>query len=188
MTIDAQTAYDEAQAEAAQVTGAEIRDRLAEQAHDDAAAEEAYEGTVLSDHELALSILDAYDSIENMHLAVRLLEGDMRQRIEATGGTALPDDEIEMKLEPGKIVSWETNHLIPLKEILTTDDLAKVFKDAHDVPVPEQTIPAHTDHVPAKWADGVKLNAIARQYGDRVADAVARAGIRSDPRVVVKRR
>ena len=158
---------------------------LAEQAHDDAV--EAYDET-LTDHGLGLSILDAYERIKSMHIAVLSLESDMRRRIEATGGTALPDDEIEMKLEPGKIVSWETNHLIPLKEILTTDDLAKVFKDAHDIAVPEQTIPAHTDHVPAKWADGGKLNAIARQYGDRVADAVARAGIRSDPRVVVKRK
>ena len=167
----------------APVTAAEARG-LAEQAHGDAM--DAYETP--TDHELGLSILDTKEQIENMHLALRLLEADMQRRIEATGGTALPDDAIEMKLEPGRIVSWETNHLIPLKEILTTDDLAKVFKDAHDVPVPEQTIPAHTDHVPAKWADGVKLNAMGRQYGPRVADAVARAGIRSDPRVVVRRR
>ena len=158
---------------------------LAEQAHGDAV--EAYNETP-TDHELGLSILDTKEQIENMHLALRLLEADMQRRIEATGGTALPDDEIEIKLEPGRIVDWETNHLIPLKEVLTTADLAKVFTDAHDVAVPEQVIPAHTDHVPAKWANGVKLNAMARRYGDAALAHVARAGIRSDPKLVVTRK
>ena len=157
-------------------------DAVAEQAHDDAAAAD------LSDHELALSILDAYDSIENMRLAVRLLEGDMRHRIEATGGTALPDDEIEMKLEPGKIVDIEPNHLIPLKEVFKGADLDAVFTNAHDLQVPEQVIPAHAEYVPEKWANLVKLNAMARRYGPAALAHVARAGIRSDPRVVVKRR
>ncbi len=144
--------------------------------------------TALSDHELGLSILDAYDRIENMQLAVRSLEYDMQRRIEATGGTALPDDEIEMKLEPGRIVNTEPNHLVPLKEIFTTDDLKAVFTDEHDDEVPEQVIPAHTDHVPEKWATLVKLKAMARKYGDAALAHVDRAGIRSDPHVVVTRK
>ena len=157
---------------------------LAEQAHDDAV--EAY--GVLSDHDLGLSILDAYDRIENMQLAVRSLEYDMKQRIVATGGTTLPDDAIEMKLEPGRVVNTEPNHLVPLKEIFTPDDLKAVFTDFHDEAIPEQVIPAYTEHVPAKWATLVKLKATARRYGDAALAHVDRAGIRSDPHVVVTRK
>ena len=144
--------------------------------------------TGLSDHDLGLSILDAYDRIANMQLAVGLLERDMKQRIVATGGTALPDDEIEMRLEPGRIVNTEPNHLVPLKEIFTTDDLKAVFTDEHDNEVPEQVIPAYTEHVPEKWATLVKLKAMARKYGDGALAHVDRAGIRSDPKVVVERK
>ena len=158
----------------------------------DSAQEAEYQNELatgdLSDHDLGLSILDAYDQIENMHLAVRLLEGEMRRRIEATGGTALPDDEIEMKLEPGRIVDIEPNHLVPLKEIFTTDDLKTVFTDEDNVEVPEQVIPAHTEHVPEKWATLVKLKAMARKYGDAALAHVDRAGIRSDPKVAVTRK
>ena len=165
------------------VTAAEARG-LAEQAHDDAV--EAYETP--TDHELGLSILDTKEQIENMHLALRLLEADMQKRIVATGGTALPDDAIEMKLEPGRIVNTEPNHLVPLKEIFTTADLKAVFTDAHDEAIPEQVIPAYTEHVPEKWATLVKLKAMARKYGDAALAHVDRAGIRSDPHVVVTRK
>ena len=165
----------------APVTAAE---GLVEQAHDDAV--EAYETP--TDHELGLSILDTKDQIENMHLALRLLEADMQRRIEAAGGTALPDDAIEMKLEPGRIVNTEPNHLVPLKEVFTTADLKAVFTDEDNIQVPEQVIPAHTEYVPAKWANLVKLNAMARRYGDAALAHVARAGIRSDPKVVVQRK
>ena len=167
----------------APVTAAETRG-LAEQAHDDAV--EAYETP--TDHELGLSILDTKEQIENMHLALRLLEADMQKRIEATGGTALPDDEIEMRLEPGRVVNTEPNHLVPLKEIFTPDDLATVFTEEGNIDVPEQVIPAHTNYVPEKWASLVKLNAMARRYGDAALAHVARAGIRSDPKLVVTRK
>ena len=154
-----------------------------------ATAEEADEPeTALSDHDLGLSILDADDQIENMHLARRLLEAEMKRRIEATGGTALPDDDIEMKLEPGRIVNTEPNHLVPLKEVFTTADLKAVFTDAHDEAIPEQVIPAYTEHVPEKWATLVKLKAMGRKYGDDALAHVDRAGIRSDPHVVVTRK
>ena len=93
-----------------------------------------------------------------------------------------------MKLEPGKIVDIEPLSFVPLKEIFTTDDLKAVFTREHDLQVPEQVIPAHTEHVPDKWATLVKLNAMARRYGDAALAHVARAGIRSDPRVMVKRK
>ena len=154
-------------------TAAETRG-LAEQAHDDAV--EAYETP--TDHELGLSILDAKEQIENMHLALRLLEADMQRRIEATGGTALPDDAIEMKLEPGRIVSWEYNHLTPLKDgILTTDDLKACWTEARTEMV----------KVPEKW-DGQQLNVMAKKYGDKVAGPVARADNRGDPKLVVTRK
>ena len=188
MTIDAQTAYDDAQAQEAQVTGDEIRDRHAEQAHDDAAAEEAYEGTDVSDHELGLTYLGVKEKIENLQLTLRPLESAIRNRIEATGGTALPDDEIEMKLEPGKIVDIEPLEFVPLKEIFTDDDLKAVFTKEHNIDVPEQVIPAHAEYVPEKWANLVKLNTMARRYGDAALAHVARAGIRSDPKLVVARR
>ena len=186
MTIDAQTAYDDAQAHEAQVTGAEMRDRLAE--HDDAAAEEAYQGTVPSDHDLGLAYLEAIDQVENYRHIANLYASTIQSRIEAAHGTALPDDEIEMKLEPGKIVDIEPLEFVPLKEIFTDDDLKAVFTKEHNIDVPEQVIPAHAEYVPDKWANLVKLNAMARRYGDAALAHVARAGIRSDPKVVVRRK
>ena len=133
-------------------------------------------------------MLDAQEQLESFRMALNLLEREVKRRIQEAGGTMLPDDEIEMKLEPGRIVDVEPNHLVPLKEILTPGDLDLVFKDEHDEEVPEWVIPAHVDHVPAKWANLVKLNAMARKYGDRALEHVARAGIRSDPKVVVERK
>lgn len=149
---------------------------------------EPYSEPTLTDHALAEEILAAQERIADNESVLHALRIEVQRRIEDSGGTMLPDDEFEMKLEPGRIVDWETNHLIPLKEILTTADLKAIFTKEHDEEVPEQVIPAHTVHHNDAWANGVKLNAMARKYGDGALAHVARAGIRSDPKVVVARK
>ncbi len=154
--------------------------QLAEQAHDDAAAEEAYNNTSplfgMTDHALGEDVLHHRNVIANIQRELDSRLHEVQRRIEATGGTSLPDDEIEMKLEPGS-VSYDYDVLIALREALPPAEWAKVHKDSYE----------KMQKVPARF-DGTQIRRVRRAYGGDVERIAASAETPGHVRIVVERK
>ena len=131
----------------------------------------------LSDHDLAEGIVDLDEAVDNL---LRLRDEkriELAHRITESGGTMLDDPDFTIELKPGP-VSYDVGELVPLKEKLSEENLAKCFTSADDV--------RKRMKVSDKW-DGQQLNALAGRYGD-VARIVERARIPGRAKVVVERK
>ena len=103
------------------------------------------------------------------------VEFEIRQRIEARGGTALPSAAFICELKPQ--VSYSQPAFGPLKEILFQADLETCLVPQHD----------ETVLVRDKW-NTVKIKGFAKRYGPEVERVVEAATIPEPAKLEVKRR
>ena len=141
------------------------------------ARNEPYSEPTLTDHALAEEILAAQERIADNESVLHALRIEVQRRIEDSGGTMLDDPDFKIELKPGP-VTYDVGILVPLKEQLSEENLAKVYTSADDV--------RREMKVSDKW-DGQQLNALARRFGV-VARIVERARIPGRPKVVVERK
>ena len=100
---------------------------------------------------------------------------EIRKRIEARGGTALPSDKFICELQPQQ--SYSQPAFGPLKEILFQADLETCLIPEHD----------ETTQVPDKW-NTVKVKALAKRYGPEAEKVFKQATIPEPAKLEVKRR
>lgn len=134
-------------------------------------------GVSLTDHELAEAVVNTKETIARLRRALVVLESTIQQRIEATGGRELMDDQYRMALEPGT-PSYDYGLLRALLEAgIPQPDLDKAFAPAHD----------ETVQVADRW-NGTQLNSLEKRFGGHVAEIIQRARIPGASRLVVEKR
>lgn len=149
--------------------------RLAEQAQDDAAAEEAYLADY-SDHTLAAAIVELDDAIDRLQRHRDEQRAEVQRRIEAAGGRELLVEGFRVALEQ-ESQGYDYGVLFALREVLPEDDWAKVHKDKYE----------KTQLVPARF-DGTQVRRVRRAYGGEIERIAKSAEQPGRVRVVVERK
>ena len=125
------------------------------------------------------ALLRRYDSYQEVvEEAVHqkgLLEQEIMRRMRERNAIGIPSDVFTCELRTAN--TYDHGRFFPLKELLSHDDLTKVFTpEQHKVVVD-----------PERW-DTTKLLAVARRYGGEVLRLVEAAKVAGAPKLHFKRR
>ena len=137
--------------------------------------------TLATDNELLESYESALATMENYNELVGRIEMEIHRRIDARGGTSLPnaDDNGEQiwTCEREDTYTYDQAAFLPLLEMFNQTEMDACYVPAHE----------ETKEVPAKWVT-VKVKAIATRHGDGAPEIVERAKIPKSSKIKFSRR
>lgn len=112
------------------------------------------------------------EEIRSLNIRIHEIEQELLARMQTEGATAIPGVcELEQK------TTYDQTAYTPMKELLSDEDLAKVFTPGHE----------GTVWVPDRWKPAGQVNAMARRYGNKALACVENARIPQPPRAKIIR-
>jgi hypothetical protein len=123
---------------------------------------------------LVNQIVDAKIQVANLEVLIYHLETELRDWMRVQGATKVqhPTHDVTVAADSP---SYDPGLLIPLRELVSDEDLEKVFKAAHE----------EVKAVGDKW-NGTQLNRLEREYGGQVAETIQRARVAGREHIVIQ--